>query len=310
MANDGYYDKEIARWLLYWFNDLGYCFNYHDIGEDTDGEEYYVLKPQWVIKAMYKIINYEVRRHLDVNLPSVEMLPDELTKRRDKEGRISIVDIIELLTDEQEDDESYTDKEAKYIIRILRKFKLAYLLNDRESEDLFIPVLCSDIRPETFDIVDKCFILKMEYLVRFRYLPETVLQHLMIKCYQKGRRLQQVWKYGFHLQVREGLIVVEMLNDIEIEIRYYELEVNNECYGLHEMRDWLAEVYKELGIENVRDFVIQKNMEPQQTALISVTALVNAYRANPAMSLFYAQNDDVYVGYSVDTLLSGLYGSN
>ena len=310
MANDGYYDKEIARWLLYWFNDLGYCFNYHDIGEDTDGEEYYVLKPQWVIKAMYKIINYEVRRHLDVNLPSVEMLPNELTKRRDKEGRISIVDIIELLTDEQKDDESYTDKEAKYIIRILRKFKLAYLLNDKESEELFIPVLCSDIRPETFDIVDKCFILKMEYLVRFRYLPETVLQHLMIKCYQKGRRLQQVWKYGFHLQVREGLIVVEMLNDIEIEIRYYELEDNNECYGLHEMRDWLAEVYKELGIENVRDFVIQKSMEPQQTALISVTALVNAYRANPAMSLFYAQNDDVYVGYSVDTLLSGLYGSN
>ena len=307
--HDGYYEEEIARWLLNWFNDLGYCFNYHGIDEKTDGEEYQVLKPQWVIRAMYKIINYKISRHSDAVMPQTEMLSEGLAKsKRFSEGRISKTEIIDLLTEGQKDGGSYTEDEAEYIIRILRKFKLAYLLVDPESEELFIPALCSDLRPELFDKIDASQKQKISYLVRFKYLPETVIQHLMIKCYQNGRRLQKVWKNGFHIKAKQGRIIVEMLNDTEIKMTYYESEKDYDCYGLHEMRTWLAEVYQEIGIENSRDFIIVQ--EKSLDSYISVKALVNAYIENPTLEVFYTQDNDIYKGHSVDTLLRGLYGSN
>ena len=307
--HDGYYEEEIARWLLNWFNDLGYCFNYHGIDEKTDGEEYQVLKPQWVIRAMYKIINYKISRHSDAVMPQTEMLSEGLAKsKRFSEGRISKTEIIDLLTEGQKDGGSYTEDEAEYIIRILRKFKLAYLLVDPESEELFIPALCSDLRPELFDEIDASQKQKISYLVRFKYLPETVIQHLMIKCYQNGRRLQKVWKNGFHIKAKQGRIIVEMLNDTEIKMTYYESEKDYDCYGLHEMRTWLAEVYQEIGIENSRDFIIVQ--EKSLDSYISVKALVNAYIENPTLEVFYTQDNDIYKGHSVDTLLRGLYGSN
>ena len=307
--HDGYYEEEIARWLLNWFNDLGYCFNYHGIDEKTDGEEYQVLKPQWVIRAMYKIINYKISRHSDAVMPQTEMLSEGLAKsKRFSEGRVSKTEIIDLLTEGQKDGGSYTEDEAEYIIRILRKFKLAYLLVDQESEELFIPALCSDLRPELFDEIDASQKQKISYLVRFKYLPETVIQHLMIKCYQNGRRLQKVWKNGFHIKAKQGRIIVEMLNDTEIKMTYYESDKDYDCYGLHEMRTWLAEVYQEIGIENSRDFIIVQ--EKSLDSYISVKALVNAYIENPTIEVFYTQDNDIYKGHSVDTLLRGLYGSN
>jgi len=305
---DGYYDKEIARWLLHWFNDLGYCFNYHDIDNDSDEEDYHVLNPRWVIRAMYKIINYKIDRNTEGNSPAAENLPGMLAlSKRYSEGRIPKEDIIEILTGEQEAGDVYSEEEALYIIRVLRKFKLAYLIEDQDSEELFIPALCSDLRPDTFDDTGNLS-LKTKYLVRFKYLPETVIQHLMIKCYQNDRRLRKVWKYGFHLKVKKGCLTLEMLGDTEIMIRYYEPENNNDFYGLHEMRQWLTETYNELGIEQVKDFIVKE--DTRQTAYINVKALVDAYINNQEMRYYYTQDDDKYIGHSVDELLTGLYGSN
>ena len=307
--HDGYYDEEIARWLLHWFNDLGYCFEYHSIDEKTVGEEYQVLKPQWVIRAMYKIINHKIRHRSGNDMLSAEMLPQDLAKsKRDLEGRIAKDDIIDLLAEKSESGENYSEQEAEYIIRILRKYKLAYLIDDSESEELFIPALCSDLRPDTFDEVDIKYLLKTVYLVRFEYLPDTVMQHLMIKCFQEGKKLQKVWKNGFHLKVLNGCIVVEMLEDKEIVIKFYNLTKNTVCYGLHEMRTWLAEIYNNIGIGNTKDYIIKRT--PQQNAFINVKALVNAYIARPKLDMFYTQDDDVYEGHKVEHLLKGLYGSS
>jgi hypothetical protein len=130
----------------------------------------------------------------------------------------------------------------------------------------------------------------------------------MIKCYQNGRVLEKVWKYGFHIQVGIGELSVEMCDDTEISIKYFEPENNNNCLGLHEMRSWLKDVSNELGMDSVRDFIVKRTNE--QTAFISVKALCDAYIRDPNMKVFYVQDDDIYHGYSVDDLLSGLYGSN
>ena len=307
--HDDYYEEEIARWLLHWFNDLGYCFSYHDIDERLDGEEYQVLKPQWIIRAMYRIINHKIHRNSRDDRPVAETLPEDLAKsKRDTEGWLAKDDIVELLIEKSESGESYSEQEAEYIIRILKKFKLAYLIEDSESEDLFIPALCSDLRLDTFDEIDIEYSLKTEYLVRFEYLPDTVMQHLMIRCYQEGKKLKKVWKNGFHMKVMNGYIVVEMLDDKEIIIKFYNLIKNTICYGLHEIRTWLAEIYNNIGIENTKDYIIKRTSS--QNALINVKSLVNAYITKPQLKMFYAQDDDVYEGYKIVDLLKGLYGSN
>lgn len=309
VKHDGYYDENIARWLLHWFNDLGYCFNYHDIDKKLNGEEYQVLKPQWIIRAMYRIINHKIRRNAGDDRPIAETLSENLAKsKRDAEGWLAKNDIVDLLTEKSESGENYSEQEAEYIIRILRKFKLAYLIEDSESEDLFIPALCSDLRPDTFDEADIKYSLNTEYLVRFEYLPETVMQHLMIRCFQEGKKLQKVWKNGFHLKVMKGYIVVEMLDDKEIVIKFYNLKRNTVCYGLHEIRTWLADIYNNIGIENTKDYIIKRSL--QQNAFINVKSLVNAYITKPRLEMFYSQDDDVYEGYNVMDLLKGLYGSN
>ena len=242
-------------------------------------------------------------------MPQAETLPQELAEsKRDRDGWISKDDVVDLLKEESESGDSYSEQEAEYIIRILRKFKLAYLVKDSGFEYLFVPALCTDRRRDTFDIVDPNFTLKTEYLIRFEHLPDTVMQHLMIKCYQEGRRLKEVWKNGFHLRVTNGIIVVEMFDDTEIVIKFYESAKTSSSYGLHEMREWLSDIYKDLGIENTKDYIIKRS--PRQTAFINVKALVNAYIKNPKMDLFYSQDDDVYEGHSVDDLLRGLYSSN
>ena len=313
-AHDGYYDKAIAQWLLSWFNDLGYCFNYDDTDGGHEKDDYQVLKPKWVIAAMYKIINYKIDRDSDdLALTTDELSHELLYSWQLSEGRIEKNRVVKLLVKNQESKGNYSQTDAEYIIRVLIKHKIVYLFIEEEKKEmLFIPALCSDIKPCDFDTIDtKAELeLKTEYLIRFNYLPETVMQLLMIRCYQEQKKLTKVWKYGFHLKGDYEYIIVEMRDDSELLIKYYESEEYSGCYGLHVMRNWLSDIYKNLGIENVRDFIIKRNSLMHQTAFISVTALINAYISNPTMELFYTQDDDIYQGYQINDLLSVLCGSD
>ena len=293
-TNDGYYDEGIAKWLLHWFNDLGYCFNYHDIDEVTNGEEYQVMKPQWVIRAMYKIINFKISHSPDPDRPAADTLAQSLADNWDpQEGVVPKKTIISLLTKKTGDEKPYTDQEAEYILGILQKYRLAYLIK-RSRESLFIPALCSDIRPEDFDDTGSEKILKTEYVVRFKHLPETLMQHLLIACYKKGRIPDKVWQNGFHLygdDTDQDLIIAEVVGDTEISIKYYVSKEDRGFLSLHKVRSWLKDIYTELGIENVRDFIILRT--EKQTAFISVKALINAYRDNPRLDKYYVQDDDI-----------------
>ena len=301
---DHYYDRDIATWLLSWFNDLGDCFNYHDVFNNKKDTEYYVLRPQWVIRAMYKIINFSI--NLDVSSIEslkIEDLSEELSENSIyPDGQIPKKVIVKLL----EIGEEYKGR-VEYIIQILEKNGLAYSLGSGIKENVFIPSICSDIRPDDFDEPDYDFNTSTMYLVRFIYLPETVIHRLMIKCYQKGKGLNRVWRFGFWLEDDEECLVVEMIADNEIKISYYRNKTDNDCLGLHRMIKWLAEIYKELGIENTREFIVI--MRPNQTALISIKALISAFKENPKIELFYVQDDDIYKGYRVNDLLSGLFGN-
>jgi hypothetical protein len=48
----------------------------------------------------------------------------------------------------------------------------------------------------------------------------------------------------------------------------------------------------------------------EQTAFISVKALYDAFINDPTLTEYYVQDNDIYQAYSVDDLLSGLFGSN
>ncbi len=192
----GILTDEICVWLLDWFNDLGLCFSNHKVltGADaSDGsnsaigakEDYNLYKPSWLFRGIYSIIKTNEDRAAD---------DEEFEIKDGVIKKTSVIKSIRVAKKEQyRQYEQYIDD----LLGIMRNFSLSHMASEKEE---FIPALCPVNVPRHFISEDKSFKRKLQFEFRYTYLPDSVVQRLMVfGKSQLGYTVANPWKSGMEL---------------------------------------------------------------------------------------------------------------
>ena len=167
-------EGNMHRRLLDWFNIMG-------VGYRCDSPErigtYMILRPEWVTNAVYAIL---FNRHSDV-----------------KNGIVSRGSLNDLLRDTKniqcvDHSAGYNSDEVDYVIQMMRRYSLSYYITTEQQE--FIPMLCHrNASSEVGRYADDPG--TAEFWIRFEYLPDALLFHMMVEHYQELDR-DNVWLTG------------------------------------------------------------------------------------------------------------------
>ncbi|MCD8352731.1 MAG: ADP-ribosylation factor-like protein [Clostridiales bacterium] len=289
-AKNGETDPQICGWLLEWFNDLGICFSYHtDKTSGQELEDYQVLDPKWLVNAVYLIINKGNHN-------------GKTERRTTKDCTISL-ELVHLLLEQgggTAPEMRYTEQECGYILNVMRKFRLSYQEEDKETE--FIPALCPDKWKKTPQT--EGWDSHVTYEMRYKYLPDSVLHRLMI--YGKDKlKLEQAWSGGMELsndKDRYHAVIYLREEDSTLEINVYAKEDKKPWELLDDLRSELERINKDLNLEAEDVIVMKKN---QQTAHFPVAALLKAVERN--IPTLYAMDDGELEEYRVNDILGAAF---
>ena len=163
--------------LLRWFNDLGISFSCQKDAARLD--DYVILQPDWITNALYIILCNPLKNA--------------------KNGLIPIESITDILCDASTNpkirctvsDQEYDCDNVKYILGIMRKFKLSFNHNNTHE---FIPMLCrKDPMVNLLEYEQDTKIL--EFNMVFDYLPSNLLHRLMVALHQ-DLDMEKTWRTG------------------------------------------------------------------------------------------------------------------
>ena len=147
---EGVTAKESQDTLVDFLHDLGVILHFRGL----DLFDTHVLDPEWVTKAVYRIIN---SRGL-----------------ADSKGvlKLSLLDIV--LRSRAKGDYQYPRSRWRYIIGLMRKFELCYKIND---ETYLVPDLLEIQEPEiAFDYNDA-----LSFVIQYDFLPRSIMPHLIVQ---------------------------------------------------------------------------------------------------------------------------------
>ncbi len=236
---------KIAKWLLSWFNDLGVCLSYHQDRETHEElESYQLFAPNWIINAMYTIIN------------NAEGLNDNgIIYRRSiksilKEGSASM-DRSLLSTAKYED-------KIDYILEVMRKFRLSHKVSDTKE---FIPALCDNNTPE--DLHPNKWKKHVTYKYVYQFLPDNVVHQMMIFWKQERKHdLSKLWLKGFRLDYspKGTAFVIDMGNDDNVlVIDVYSLDGTSTFGTFEDIQDNIKDINSRLGLSPYECISVEKN---------------------------------------------------
>jgi small GTP-binding protein len=166
-------DKISQDTLVDYLNDLGVILHF----KDFKLEETYVLDPEWVTTAVYKIINSK-----------------EIIKNL---GLLKLNLISGILRKENIYDYYYPRDKYRYIIDLMQKFELCYSIDD---ETVLIPDLLA-VQEPTFDF-DYTSVLR--FIIQYDFLPRSIMPRFIVNMHKDIKD---------HLQWRTGVVLED--NDFE-----------------------------------------------------------------------------------------------
>ena len=181
----GINDRHMQEDWLNWFNDLSIMFRCPGKCDALD-TDYMVLKPQWLINAIYSIIC---------------TFDDD--KSEERNGQISHREILDVLKDSSKNADpsykgQYNNDTVRYVIRVMQAFGISYELRPDWE---FIPTLCRKEKPDIAYEFDNDRTLK--FLLRYSYLPENVLYRFMIKR-KEHLDIENAWYHGALFDEKNG----------------------------------------------------------------------------------------------------------
>ena len=218
--------------LLQWFIDLGVCFSYHKENEKELGN-YKVLDPEWLTNAVSAII--VIAGNPDNDLSS--------------EGIITKTEIEKILEEPEKYKESrvkpikYEKSECGYVTDVMKLFRLCYARNKRE---FFIPALCPVEKPKGFDPDANEYSNKFSFLMKFGFLPNSVVHRLMIDCCEGSFGSTKFYSNGIRIDFshEDIAIVADMgltMDTLSIDIYY-----KNEHADIRSKLRWLRAHIKKI----------------------------------------------------------------
>ena len=240
--------------LLSYFNALGVCFSYHLDKNRNELEDYKLLNPVWLTNAIYAIIEEGVDYALEgrIKVGAIERM---LGRRpQDKAARRTVPNL------------TYTKEECRYIIDVAAVHNLCYRI---DAENLFFPALCPSNTPPEALAEPEGYPQHVEYLLKYTYLPDSVIHQLMVRCWKVNLTVSKCWLKGMLLSVMEThRAVVSMEDDENLRISIWS-KPEHPAYELFEL------LHRELGEVNrsmnrkAQEFIVDGRDQYQLTGLIS-----------------------------------------
>ena len=234
--------KEIHGDLLNLFKTLGVSF-YYD-GEAL--EEYLVLRPDWITNAVYTILFNKQEEVKNGIVPHRTI--HQLLKPKDGDG-IKRVD----------HQMCYRSHEVEYVLKVLRNFRLSYLLRDGDDGEEFIPMLCdSNSLPVAAEYAADPETL--EFRMEYEYLPNNVLHRLMVEM-RADLNMEQVWLTGAKFEQKSTgySAVVKSEGDVVRIFVRSENPMHRANTYLSIIKENLDRIHETMGIRPERNVVVYKD---------------------------------------------------
>ncbi|NOQ35071.1 MAG: hypothetical protein GQ569_04160 [Methylococcaceae bacterium] len=150
----GYKDKKMQLNLLQLLHDLGVTIHF----KDPDASVSYLLEPQWITQALYKITTAE--------------------KIAANKGILYLNDLTQILKAQSGEDYDYSDAKHSYLIELMKTFNLCCQVDD---DSVLIPQLLNKEKPEVkFDESNA-----LQFQIQYNYLDESVMPRLIVALYQQ-----------------------------------------------------------------------------------------------------------------------------
>ncbi|MBA3805221.1 MAG: TIR domain-containing protein [Acidobacteria bacterium] len=175
-ASLGERDPQAQESLAFYLHSLGIALNYKD---DTRLKDTHVLNPHWVTSGIYKILN-----------------ANRLEKQK---GEISLNDLPAIL-----DAQDYPTEMHGFLLELMKKFELCFLLSDKEGVYL-IPELLGKQEPDDASAFDPLECLNFEY--QYPVLPEGLLPRFVVRTHVLSDDTPR-WRTGVILKLEDNLALV------------------------------------------------------------------------------------------------------
>lgn len=240
-------EEDQAQSLLEYFSMLGICFSYHADGNRNELNTYKLLNPVWLTNGLYAIIEEGMVHAVAGQISRAEieqmLCNSSPAHLRGKNYHRTVPDLV------------YQPTECQFIIDVAIAHDLCYPVN---NNTLFFPSLCSANTPnETIAKLDG-FGSKVSYLLRYNYLPDSVLHQLMIRCLRNRISVESCWQRGMVLFIWTQHRVIVQKNDDEslrIDVWSSKGKTTYELFWL--LRKDILEVNKKLNLQ-AKEFVLDE----------------------------------------------------
>ena len=194
-------EDDQASDLLTFFNNLGVCFSYHRDKDRKELADYKLLNPVWLTNAIYAIIEEGRASAPEGQIPDSaieQMLCNPAPPQVDKKSyRRTVPDLI------------YKDFECEYILNVAAAYNLCYRV---DPKTVFFPALCTNNTPVEALSNPEDYPQHVEYLLKYDYLPDSVVHQLVIRCRKKELVLLNCWLRGFmigSMDVHKAIVRME-----------------------------------------------------------------------------------------------------
>ena len=161
---------ENKKALLAHLCDIGTVFSYQSKERNNVVDEFKVLRPEWITKGIYTILNSEISRKCNGYVPLSEM-ENIFTDTVDNERIIT-----------------YYPSEREFVLSIMEEFKMSYQIGEYE----FIPSMASAEKPEA--LKDWEYSLSI-YFETDGIFPDSLLYQLIVEMAQDVN-IQYTWIKG------------------------------------------------------------------------------------------------------------------
>ena len=275
---------ELALACLRLFNSWGICFSNYN-GKNKDN--FTIIKPDWLFKGIYRIIRSQdgtkngiiTQRAVVKSINNEIYVKDELLKRLIPSSK-----------------DYYHESHCRTLLEIMKVYNLAYEIKD-DDNSWFIPALCPDSIPENSEdsIINGDYKKEITFEYKYTYLPDSVLQKLMVIMMKKSYTLKHSWKYGTQIWASENrevaIVKMDELNPI-LNIRIFETNTSGSTEGKHTLFKSISKVIKSINEDmhiSCTDYVIYdyntavnigESSGEQRTAYIPLEGLRDAYKNN------------------------------
>lgn len=141
----------------------------------------------------------------------------------------------------------YRKDECPWLLAVAEAHDLCYRVDDRT---LFFPALCGTDTPKAALSTPEGYPQHVSYLLRYAYLPDSVLHQLMIRCMRNRLSVECCWLRGMVLYIGKlHKIFIRMSDEESLRIDIYSADVQPAYELFWMLRKEICEVNWKLNLQ-------------------------------------------------------------